>query len=315
MNGSMRLPQPPPRPASACEVTEIRRVTSRPPPSAQNSPVRLVASDRAPGVDSDDVTRLDLFVRDWQPEDIAVTENLLAELKRRLRAAEAREDAEAIDEASGIRVRPTPPEGLDRPSDSFALAPVSDSRDLDPLEDLEIEVEPLRFERQAKEEPSRLDETRDEADRLAPPRHLGAIQLGRGWQRHRRLPIQRLAPAEVELPRLGAAADKVDDLPELEVAIAPQSESNFYGGFDADNPDGVFVATHYDLAIGTPVYLSVHLPGGFGFRSAALVDFVREPATSEPTAGLGLRLCGLTGPMRRLIREFVKYRPPMFYLD
>ena len=243
MTGSTRLRGPSPRAASACEVIEIRRVISRPPPSVASNVgarMRLVPNEPFFGTDTDDATRLERFVERVDLDSarvIAMTGDLLAELKRRLRVAEAREEAEA----SGVRVRPTPPEGLER------------SSDLDPLADLEIDVE----------------------------------------------------------------LDLLGDLPEIEVAIAPRSESNFYGGFDADDPDGVFVATHLHLAVGTPVDVAVHLPAGYRFRAPAIVEFVREPeaSTDEAPAGLGLRMRGLSGPTRGLIREFAVQRPPMFYID
>ena len=121
----------------------------------------------------------------------------------------------------------------------------------------------------------------------------------------------------VEPPRsFDEWTESISSLPEIEVAVAPLSESNFYGGFDPEHPDGVFLATYRDLPLDTPVYAVVHLPAGYRFRTPALVEFVREPeaATDDAPAGVGLRMCGLDNRMRRLIREFVKHRPPMFYV-
>lgn len=262
------------RAASACEVVEIRRVTSRPPPSSAaiavaEEPVtaRVAFVDPLPpltGIDGDDATRVERFrfaghaeVEPSEPSEeeapsvhrAMLTIDHLAELKRRLREAEAREEA-AAEEGSGIRLRPTPPEGVREdwvPAD-------------DHFEDLDIDVVPMR----ARSEWAELDDT----------------------------------------------------LPELEVALAPRSESNFYGGFDNDAPDGVFVATYADLPIDTPVYVVVHLPAGYQFRTAALVEFVREPAAASPEApaGVGLRMCGLGATEQRLIREFVRQRSPLFYV-
>lgn len=99
-------------------------------------------------------------------------------------------------------------------------------------------------------------------------------------------------------------------LAELEIALAPNSESNFYAGFDESHPDGVFFATYERYTIGTPVYVSVHLPAGFHFRSAAIVEWARD----DETPGVGLKLCGLDGHAWALIRSFVRNRRPMFYV-
>ncbi len=122
---------------------------------------------------------------------------------------------------------------------------------------------------------------------------------------------------EVEAPRtFDEWTESISALPELEVALAPHSENNFYGGFDEEHPDGLFLATYRDIAVGTPVYAIVHLPGGCQFRTPALVEFTRgqEAAACDASPGVGLRMCGLDARMRRLIREFVRHRPPMFYV-
>lgn len=122
---------------------------------------------------------------------------------------------------------------------------------------------------------------------------------------------------EVEDPRgLEDLEGVVGALPELEVALAPNSDSNFYAGFDDEHPDGVFFATYVPLAVGAPVYVTVHLPGGYRFRSAAMVEWTRTGEAGAPglATGLGLSLCGLDVATRRLIRSFVRHRKPMFYV-
>lgn len=105
-------------------------------------------------------------------------------------------------------------------------------------------------------------------------------------------------------------------LPELEVALAPNSDSNFYAGFDESHPDGVFLATYERFSVGAPVYATVILPAGLRFRTAAMVEWVREAGTSatDSPAGVGLRLCGLDARAWALITRFVRHRRPMFYL-
>jgi Tfp pilus assembly protein PilZ len=104
---------------------------------------------------------------------------------------------------------------------------------------------------------------------------------------------------------------------ELEAALAPNSESNFYAGFDDEHPDGVFVATYSRLAIGTPAYVTVHLPAGHRFRTPALVEWVRPPEAAGPDlpAGIGLKMCGLDAETRALVRIFARHRKPIFYVD
>jgi len=138
----------------------------------------------------------------------------------------------------------------------------------------------------------------------------------------------RAVPAlEDEVPETEAAADVpalpewleecLADLDELEVKLGPKSESNFYAGFDDEHPQGVFLATHRRLAIGTPVYVEVHVPGRAPFRAAAVVEWAREAEVSAHgiSAGLGLRMCGLSAEARRAVRAFLQVRPPLFHPD
>lgn len=123
---------------------------------------------------------------------------------------------------------------------------------------------------------------------------------------------------EVEAPTTQAELDARAAAPNLEVALAPNSDSNFYAGFDDTNPDGVFVATYdgLDLAVGTRVNATVLLPAGYSFRVAATVEWVRTPEVAEPglAPGVGLALRDLEPHAHRLIRSFVRHRSPLFYL-
>lgn len=138
------------------------------------------------------------------------------------------------------------------------------------------------------------------------------------WLRARAEEALEAIDIEVDAPRtLEEWNEGMSALPEIEVALAPNSESNFYGGFDEENPDGVFVATYdNEHEIGTPMYAIVHLPAGYRFRSLAVVEFTRsaEAASESAPAGVGLRLCGLDLRMRRLITAFAKHRKPLFYV-
>lgn len=174
-------------------------------------------------------------------DEHVLTTDMLEDLRRRLRAAEEREE-------SGIRLRPTPSDAsLDAVIDSLA--------------ELEIDVE--------------LDDS------------------------------------------FGAGSLPGVELPELEVALAPNSESNFYAGFDDEHPDGVFFATYSRLTVGSPVYVTVLLPAGHRFRTPALVEWVRPPEAAGPLApaGVGLKMCGLDAEAQRLVRTFARHRKPIFYVD
>lgn len=105
-------------------------------------------------------------------------------------------------------------------------------------------------------------------------------------------------------------------LPKVVVALAPNSDSHFYGGFDETNPDGVFVATHHLLDLGAPIRVEMLLPGGYEIHASAVVEFVRPPEAAHEGAptGYGVRLCELDVSMRRLIAVFCKHRPPYFYV-
>lgn len=103
---------------------------------------------------------------------------------------------------------------------------------------------------------------------------------------------------------------------ELEVALAPNSESNLYAGFDDEHPDGVFLATYSRLPVGAPVSLEVHLPAGHRFRTAARVEWVRPPEAAAPgvPAGIGFSMCELDEAARSLVRSFARQRKPLFYV-
>lgn len=228
------------------------------------APAAPPAADVRPPVETDevdDVTTVEALSSEErvlyqnQTDHAVFTRDMVEELRRRLREAEARE-------SSGVRLR-TPENGLLR--DELADEVHHDAMPtpviaLDPLDGLEIDVEE--------------------------PRHLDELD------------------------------EVLSVLPELEVALAPNSESNFYAGFDDQHPDGVFVATYERLEIGAPIYVVVHLPAGYRFRTPAVVEWVRPPEVSDAgmPPGLGLKMCGLDQRMRHLIRSYAKHRKPLFWI-
>lgn len=204
--------------------------------------------------------------------------DMLEELRLRLREAEARE-------GSGVRERPTPEEGIAR--DALPSAPHAEVAPVQPI----VPAPTVQVSDSLVAELDRI------GDRVSEP----DLDLD----------------IEVEEPRTLDELDEVlSALPEVEVALAPQSESNFYCGFDETHPDGVFVATYEDLPEGTPVYVKVHLPAGYRFRTPAIVEWRRPPEASTEglPAGVGLKMCGLDHRMWRLIRSFARHRKPIFYV-
>ncbi|MCC6874411.1 MAG: hypothetical protein IT378_08930 [Sandaracinaceae bacterium] len=119
----------------------------------------------------------------------------------------------------------------------------------------------------------------------------------------------------VEDPELEALGAALGELPELEVGLAPNSESNFYAAFDEAHPDGLFVATYARHAVNAPLHVVMCLPGGARIRAAAWVEWVRpaEAAADGLPAGLGLRLAGLGELERRHIARFARSRRPYFF--
>ncbi|MCB9594235.1 MAG: hypothetical protein H6719_15995 [Sandaracinaceae bacterium] len=250
---TLRATQRSPRRAtSACEVHEIRRVRSEPPPRSTDLDLGDPTVSMMVVADPTRVEHVGVF-RAPSTDFQIMSADMIEDLRQRLRLAEQREATHG----SGIRERPTPKDGLPSAlTDAFPDI----ANDVDDLDELEIDVEPLST--------------------------------------------------------IGEWAQNIGAPSVIEVSLAPHSESNFYGGFDEEYPDGVFVATYQPIPADTPVYAVVHLPGGYRFRTPALVEFVREleAATPDAPAGVGLRMCGLDGRMRRLIREFAKHRPPLFYI-
>jgi uncharacterized protein (TIGR02266 family) len=104
----------------------------------------------------------------------------------------------------------------------------------------------------------------------------------------------------------------------VEANVGASSETNFYVGFSGEIADGgVFVATYTTLDVGTPVEVTVTLPGGFEFRVPGFVHFVRDPMdmSAEAEPGMGVKFESLPADSRELVLRFIRKRPPMFYDD
>jgi uncharacterized protein (TIGR02266 family) len=123
-------------------------------------------------------------------------------------------------------------------------------------------------------------------------------------------------PASEPAPPSGLVrADKRHDV-ELEVSI--WSDSNFYVGFTENlSGGGVFVATHILRPLGSRIDLSVRFPSrAEPLRLHGDVRWIREySASSDAWPGMGIRFDTLTPEGETLIRDFLRVREPLFFVE
>ena len=103
-------------------------------------------------------------------------------------------------------------------------------------------------------------------------------------------------------------------LVDAEVSLAAHSDSNLYVGFDANEPEGVFSATYEDLALGTPVALSLFLPGNRELFLSATVEWSRALHCADGPPGIGLRFDALTEHQTATLKAFARRREPLFHI-
>ena len=279
-------------PSSDAEAAVARALTGRPTLRAVSARPTPGAGEDRTAVEAHPASASGTVQVIRENEQSTITVDLLEQLRSRLREAEAREEAElCATEESGVRAIPTPENGIRRD----ALPPPAPSVEVASLEAASIEIAPVEIA----------------------PVEIAPVEIA---------PVETavdIAPAvdpdlgleiDVEAPQTLDAM--IAALPEIEVALAPNSESNFYAGFDDEHPQGVFVATYQRFEVGTPVYAKVHLPGGYRFRTEAVVEWTREAEAAGQglPAGVGLSMCGLDHRMEALVRTFVKLRKPIFFL-
>jgi len=118
-------------------------------------------------------------------------------------------------------------------------------------------------------------------------------------------------PIEVELPSIEIELPAERDAAPiaLEAAVAPQSESHLWEGFDGEL--GVFVATYQEHAIGTPIRLTLHLTHQATVTVPGTVRFVRDAEDGWP--GVGVELDRPSDALRAAFRSFGRVRPSAFY--
>jgi hypothetical protein len=102
----------------------------------------------------------------------------------------------------------------------------------------------------------------------------------------------------------------------LEANLGAHSPSNFYRGLSGNSVvdfGGLFVATYSAPRIGTPLWLTVTLPGGYEFTAAAVVRWTREQAAGDGQPGFGAELCAVSVEARKLVERFTRNREPLFH--
>jgi hypothetical protein len=105
---------------------------------------------------------------------------------------------------------------------------------------------------------------------------------------------------------------------EVEANLGAHSPTNFYKGLsgnDVIDDGGLFVATYEIPAIGTKLWMSVNMPGGYQFAAVAEVRWTRETGASDAPPGYGCAFRNLTDEARKLVYRYVRNREPLFHDD
>lgn len=100
----------------------------------------------------------------------------------------------------------------------------------------------------------------------------------------------------------------------LEVDVGLVSESHFYAGLSMDlSTGGLFVATYQLKPVGTPVAVSLVLPGGHAVWAKGVVRWVREPQGDDGLPGLGVEFTEIEPADLEAIKLFCQMRAPMYF--
>ncbi len=116
------------------------------------------------------------------------------------------------------------------------------------------------------------------------------------------------------LPEKGPAAGALH----LEASLGAHSPTNFYKGLsgnDVIDDGGLFIATYQIPAIGTPLWITVSLPGGYEFQAGGVVRWTRSTGSGDSPPGFGAALKDLSKEARQLVYRYVRNREPLFHDD
>jgi hypothetical protein len=121
--------------------------------------------------------------------------------------------------------------------------------------------------------------------------------------------------SKIAAPPPGGAPDGAI---QVEANLGAHSPTNFYKGLsgnDVVDDGGLFVATYDIPNLGSKLYVSVHMPGGYEFQAVAEVRWVRETGAGDAPPGFGCALRDVTKEARQLIYRYVRNREPLFHDD
>lgn len=105
---------------------------------------------------------------------------------------------------------------------------------------------------------------------------------------------------------------------EVEANLGAHSPTNFYKGLsgnDVIDDGGLFVATYEIPPLGTQLWISVNMPGGYQFDAVAEVRWTRETGAGDAPPGYGCAFTRLTDEARKLVYRYVRNREPLFHDD
>jgi hypothetical protein len=105
---------------------------------------------------------------------------------------------------------------------------------------------------------------------------------------------------------------------EVEANLGAHSPTNFYKGLsgnDVVDDGGLFVATYDIPPLGSRLWVSVHMPGGYEFQAVAEVRWSRETGAGDAPPGFGCAFKDVTKEARQLIYRYVRNREPLFHDD
>jgi Tfp pilus assembly protein PilZ len=105
---------------------------------------------------------------------------------------------------------------------------------------------------------------------------------------------------------------------QVEANLGAHSPTNFYKGLsgnDVVDDGGLFVATYDIPPLGSKLWVSVNMPGGYEFQGVAEVRWVRETGAGDAPPGFGCAFRDITKEARQLIYRYVRNREPLFHDD
>jgi hypothetical protein len=132
-----------------------------------------------------------------------------------------------------------------------------------------------------------------------------------------------LSPLRKEADLIGSAATDAAGLLRVDAALAANSATNFYRGFDGNDViahGGLFVATYNIPELNERVAVRLSMPGGHEFLAQGTVRWRRLAAPGgshapEAPPGFGLRFVDVPAAARELITRYVNNREPLFHDD